>query len=251
MTRSKKLCPLLGPKSWSTNFNFEFRFCYCSLKWKEVICKIKKYSIYCTLLKSFILWPYSICKLYCPLNIYSSTFLTNHEQFFKILVYFCKIILKRSLLFTVTCRGVKFLNLTRILCEIKTIYLKNNKYMYMSILCMQENTERRKSLNTVSLVLDILFYTSVNKKNKKRVNCTWILRILKYFKILENLKCLCTFTNLIFHDINSPNTYSVILLNYNIWSKKTSYWEENCKLYFLKSFLCVNIKPDIRPDIRF
>ena len=37
---------------------------------------------------------------------------------------------------------------------------------------MQENTERRKSLNTVSLVLDILFYTSVNKKIKKRVNYT-------------------------------------------------------------------------------
>ena len=84
----KKFAHFWGLKSWSTNFNFEFLFCYCSLKWKEVICKIKNYSIYIIEIFHLVTLQYSICKLYCPLNIYSSTFLTNHEQFFKILVFF-------------------------------------------------------------------------------------------------------------------------------------------------------------------
>ena len=84
----KNFAHFWGLKSWSTNFNFEFLFCYCSLKWKEVICKIKNYSIYIIEIFHLVTSQYSICKLYSPLNIYSSTFLTNHEQFFKILVFF-------------------------------------------------------------------------------------------------------------------------------------------------------------------
>ena len=60
----KNVAHFWGLKSWSTNFNFEFLFCYCSFKWKEVICKIKNYSLYIIEIFHLVTLQYSICKLY-------------------------------------------------------------------------------------------------------------------------------------------------------------------------------------------